>query len=193
MVAKKKTMSILIENRQKKISLDLPRIRRVIKKILNYVDRKGYEISLLFVDNEEIKDMNKRYLNRDYPTNVLSFSLINGQYGNINPYMLGDIVISVEKALEDAGEADIELNDEIDFLMIHGVLHLLDYNHEDTSEAEILKMNKKEKELLPAERPGADARLHRARFGSRPAPERPRGGDVPGEDRGNRRCGQALR
>jgi probable rRNA maturation factor len=150
MVAKKKTMSILIENRQKKISLDLPRIRRVIKKILNYVDRKGYEISLLFVDNEEIKDMNKRYLNRDYPTNVLSFSLTNGQYGNINPYMLGDIVISVEKALEDAGEADIELNDEIDFLMIHGVLHLLDYNHEDTSEAEILKMNKKEKELFYA-------------------------------------------
>ncbi len=64
--------------------------------------------------------------------------------------MLGDIVISVEKALEDAGESDIELNDEIDFLMIHGVLHLLDYNHEDTSEAEILKMNKKEKELFYA-------------------------------------------
>ena len=143
-------MSILIENRQKKISLDLPRIRRVMKKILNYVDRKGYEISLLFVDNEEIKDINTRYLKRNYPTNVLSFSLTDGQYGNINPYILGDIVISVERALEDAGEADIELNDEIDFLMIHGVLHLLDYNHEDCSEAEILKMNKKEKELFYA-------------------------------------------
>jgi probable rRNA maturation factor len=56
----------------------------------------------------------------------------------------------VEKALENAGEADIELNDAIDFLMIHGVLHLLDYNHEDASEAEILKMNKKEKELFYA-------------------------------------------
>ena len=143
-------MSILIENRQKKISLDLPRIRRIMKTILNFVDRKGYEISLLFVDNEEIKDMNKRYLNRNYPTNVLSFSLSNGQYGNINPHVLGDIIISVEKALEDAGEADIELNDVIDFLMIHGVLHLLDYDHEGTSEAETLKMNKKEKELFYA-------------------------------------------
>jgi len=143
-------MSILIENRQKKISLDLPRIRRVMKTILNFVDRKGYEISLLFVDNEEIKDMNKRYLNRNYPTNVLSFSLSNGQYGNINPHVLGDIVISVETALENAGEADIELNDAIDFLMIHGVLHLLDYDHEGTSEAETLKMNKKEKELFYA-------------------------------------------
>ena len=143
-------MSILIENRQKKISLDLPRIRRIMKTILNFVDRKGYEISLLFVDNEEIKDINKRYLNRNYPTNVLSFSLSNGQYGNINPHVLGDIIISVEKALEDAGEADIELNDVIDFLMIHGVLHLLDYDHEGTSEAETLKMNKKEKELFYA-------------------------------------------
>lgn len=141
-------MSILIENRQKKVSLDLQRIRRVMKKILNYVDRKDKEISLLFVDNEEIRDINKRYLNRNYPTNVLSFSLTDGQYGNINPHVLGDIVISVEKAIEDAGEADIALNDEIDFLMIHGVLHLLDYNHENTSEAEILKMNKKERELF---------------------------------------------
>jgi probable rRNA maturation factor len=141
-------MSILIENKQKKVSLDLQRIRRVMKKILNYVDRKDKEISLLFVDNEEIRDINNRYLNRNYPTNVLSFSLTDGQYGNINPHILGDIVISVEKAIEDSVEAEIELNDEIDFLMIHGVLHLLDYNHEDTSESEILKMNKKEKELF---------------------------------------------
>jgi len=141
-------MSILIENRQKKVSLDLRRIRRVMKKILNYVDRKDKEISLLFVDNEEIRDLNKRYLNRDYPTNVLSFSLADGKYGNINPHILGDIVISVEKAIEDAGEADIEFNDEIDFLMIHGVLHLIDYNHEDANEAAALAMNKKEKELF---------------------------------------------
>lgn len=141
-------MSILIENRQKKVNLDLQRIRRVMNKILNYVDRKDKEISLLFVDNEEIRDINKRYLNRDYPTNVISFSLTDGEYGNINPDVLGDIVISVEKAREDAGEAEIELNDAIDFLMIHGILHLLDYNHEDTSEIEALKMKEKEQELF---------------------------------------------
>ncbi len=141
-------MSILIENRQKKLSLDLKRIRHIMSEILNYVDRNDNEISLLFVDNEEIRSLNKRYLNRDYPTNVISFSLTDGQHGNINPHVLGDIVISVEKAIEDAEEADIELNDEIDFLMIHGVLHLLDYNHEDTSETEAIKMDKKEKELF---------------------------------------------
>jgi probable rRNA maturation factor len=119
-----------------------------MSEILNYVDRNDNEISLLFVDNEEIRSLNKRYLNRDYPTNVISFSLTDGQHGNINPHVLGDIVISVEKAIEDAEEADIELNDEIDFLMIHGVLHLLDYNHEDTSETEAIKMDKKEKELF---------------------------------------------
>jgi probable rRNA maturation factor len=141
-------MSILIENRQKKINLDLQRIRRVMNKILNYVDRKDTEISLLFVDNEKIRDINKRYLNRDHPTNVISFSLTDGEYGNINPDVLGDIVISVEKAREDAGEAEIELDDEIDFLMIHGILHLLGYDHEDTRETEALKMKKKEQELF---------------------------------------------
>lgn len=119
-----------------------------MSEILNYVNRNDNEISLLFVDNEEIRSLNKRYLNRDYPTNVISFSLTDGQHGNINPHVLGDIVISVEKAIEDAEEADIELNDEIDFLMIHGVLHLLGYNHEDTSETEAIKMDKKEKELF---------------------------------------------
>jgi probable rRNA maturation factor len=115
---------------------------------MNYLDCKDKEISLLFVDNNEIRKINKRYLNLDYSTNVITFSLTEGEFGNINPKILGDIVISVEKALKDADEAGIELNDELEFLMIHGMLHLLNYNHENTSEDEAQKMQRKEQEIF---------------------------------------------
>jgi probable rRNA maturation factor len=148
MEAKKKIMSILIEDRQKKINVDLRRVKQVLSKIMNYLDCKDKEISLSFVDNNEIRKINKRYLNRDYSTNVITFSLTEGEFGNINPKILGDIVISVETALKDAEEAGIELTDELEFLMIHGMLHLLNYNHENTSEDEAQKMERKEQEIF---------------------------------------------
>ena len=148
MEAGKKIMSILIEDRQKKINVNLRHVRRLLSKIMKYLDCKDKEISLLFVDNNEIREINKRYLNRDYPTNVITFSLTEGEFGNINPNVFGDIVISVETALKDAEEAGIELNDELEFLLIHGMLHLLNYNHENTSEDEVKKMEMKEQEVL---------------------------------------------
>ncbi len=141
-------MSILIEDRQKKINVNLRYVRRLLNKIMKYLDCKDKEISLLFVDNNEIREINKRYLNRDYSTNVITFSLTEGEFGNINPKVLGDIVISVETASRDAEEAGTELNDELEFLMIHGMLHLLKYNHENTSEDEVNKMESKEQEVL---------------------------------------------
>jgi probable rRNA maturation factor len=119
-----------------------------MKKILNLLDCDDKEISLLFVDDDEIRKINHLYLNRDYPTNVISFSLSEGEFGNVNPHILGDIVISVETALNDSEAAGINLNDELDFLMIHGILHLLEYDHENTTEDEIQKMEKKEQELF---------------------------------------------
>lgn len=141
-------MSILIEDRQKEINVNLRHVRLLLSKIMKYLDCKDKEISLLFVDNNEIREINKRYLNRDYPTNVITFSLTEGEFGNINPKVLGDIVISVETALKDAEEAGIELNEELEFLMIHGMLHLLNYNHENTNEDEVKKMEMKEQEVL---------------------------------------------
>jgi len=141
-------MSIIIENRQKEISLNRRRVRRSLNKILNILGHDDKEISLLLVNDEEIKEINKRYLGRDFPTNVISFSLSDGEFGNINPHILGDIVISLETTLRDAMEAGITFDDELDFLIIHGLLHLLDYNHENTSIEETEKMKEKERELF---------------------------------------------
>jgi probable rRNA maturation factor len=147
-MAAKKTMPIIIENRQKKISIDRRRVRRAMSRIMKYLYCSDKVISLLFVDNKEIREINRRYLSRDYPTNVISFSLTEGEFGDINPNILGDIVISAERAFKDAEKSGIDFNDELAFLMIHGVLHLLNYNHENASRVKTQKMKKKEQELF---------------------------------------------
>jgi probable rRNA maturation factor len=105
-------------------------------------------IGLLFVDDREIREINRNYLSRDYPTNVISFSLAEGDFGDINPDILGDIVISVETAFKDAERSGIAFNDELAFLMIHGILHLLNYDHENASQVKTQVMRRKEQELF---------------------------------------------
>jgi probable rRNA maturation factor len=141
-------MNIHIENRQKAIKLDLRRIRRIVHKLKKILNCSDQEISLLFVDDEQIREINRQYLNRDHPTNVISFPLRDGDYGDINPQVLGDIVICAERALRDAAAGDLSLNDEIDFLVIHGLLHLLGYNHEGGNKKDAIKMRDKENEIF---------------------------------------------
>jgi probable rRNA maturation factor len=141
-------MRVIIENRQKQIGIDRRSVRRAMFRIMKLLNCSDKVISLLFVDDKEIREINRHYLSRDYPTNVISFSLTEGEFGDINPDILGDIVISAETAFNDAEESGIAFNDELAFLMIHGVLHLLHYNHEDANEANTLTMKKKEQELF---------------------------------------------
>jgi probable rRNA maturation factor len=148
MAARKKPMPIIIENRQKQISIDRRSVRKSMSRIMKHLNCSDKVISLLFVDDEEIREINRHYLSRDYPTNVISFSLTEGEYGDINPNILGDIVISAETAFKDAEKSGIAFNDELAFLMIHGALHLLEYNHENASRVKAQLMKKKEQELF---------------------------------------------
>ncbi len=141
-------MKIQIENNQTKINIDRRKIRSVVLKLLNILDCANKELSITFVDDNTIKQLNKHYLQRDHSTNVLSFSLQEGEYGNINPDILGDIVISAETAQRDAATSNLSLSEEIDFLIIHGLLHLLGFNHENTTKTQTTKMQIKERELF---------------------------------------------
>jgi probable rRNA maturation factor len=143
-------MKLQIKNSQNKSKIDKRNIRSTVLKILKTLDCADKEISLSFVDNENIKQLNKQYLGKDQATNVLSFSLQEGEYGDINPQILGDIIISVETAQRDALYGKLTIAQEIDFLIIHGILHLLGYNHENTTKKETKKMQQKEKELFNA-------------------------------------------
>lgn len=139
-------MKILTTDRQTAIDIDLSRAERSLGAILKALGEENREISLIFVDDAGITDINREYLGRNYPTNVIAFSMNEGAFGNINPTLLGDIVISTETALLDARTGGLSHEDEIDYLMIHGVLHLLGYDHEQPAEAE--EMGKREKEIF---------------------------------------------
>ncbi len=86
------------------------------------------EISILFTDNENIRILNTAYRKKNKPTNVLSFSMREGTPVPFNN-ILGDIVISVEYAKEEAKDLEIDMRDRIIQLVIHGTLHLLGYDH----------------------------------------------------------------
>ncbi|HPQ45106.1 MAG TPA: rRNA maturation RNase YbeY [Syntrophales bacterium] len=138
--------TILANNEQTVIDVDLPQIKSSLAEILKILGVEDKEISLTIVDDAGITQINRQYLNRDYPTNVIAFSLNEGEFGDVNPDILGDIIISVETAVRDAKTGELSMGDEIDYLMIHGVLHLLGYDHELPGEAE--EMKEKEKEIF---------------------------------------------
>ena len=117
-------------------------------KLLKITDCREKEVSLTFVDNAGIQIINRDYLGKDKPTNVISFSIQEGEFGDINTEVLGDIIISVETARRDALAGGLSFDEEILFLIIHGLLHLLGYEHVNTSAANIRLMKRKEQELF---------------------------------------------
>ena len=141
-------MSVSIRNNQKLVKINLNRLRKSLKRLLKELNYDDRAIGLLFVDDNEIQQLNNAYLDRNKPTNVLSFAMTEGEFGDINPQILGDIVISVETAVRDALISHIDLMDELEFLIIHGILHLLGYNHENTSVEKTMEMKGRELELF---------------------------------------------
>lgn len=86
-------------------------------------------------DDEEMADLNERFRGIGEPTDVLSFPMREGEFGDIAPHMLGDVVISVDTAQAMAQRAQCSLDEVLDLLLIHGILHLLGHDHGEPEEA----------------------------------------------------------
>ncbi len=156
------------------IKIGEARLKRRAQKVLTAMGRGDWELSLLLTDDEEIRELNRDYRGVDEPTDVLAFAALEGSHPHLTVPFLGDVIISLERAREQAareGEArrarlgldepdkhqpktstpDLEgtgwtLTDEVSFLMIHGLLHCLGYDHHDPEEE--LEMRTMEKRLL---------------------------------------------
>ncbi len=115
--------------------------------ILNALGSPEGELSILVVDDSEIKILNKNYLNRSGPTNVIAFPMKTGDFSDINPQLLGDVVISIETAGREAFQSEISTEKRFAQLLVHGILHLFGFNHEKNKQA-ARKMEKKSDELL---------------------------------------------
>lgn len=148
-------VKVLIRNNQDKIKVPVG-IRLLIRKcctaVLKFEDfTDDAEVSVSFIDNEQIRKLNLQYRDKDMSTDVLSFPM--GEDGNYdlnnetNAYILGDIVISLETAFKQAQIYGHSLEREIGFLTVHSMLHLLGYDHEN-DKLEALKMREKEEAIL---------------------------------------------
>jgi len=105
------------------------------------------ELSVLFVGDRAMRTLNRRYRGMDKTTDVLSFSLREGKFPEIQPDNLGDVVISVPVAVRQAREAGHALDRELDRLLVHGILHVLGYDHVSGGN-EAARMRRKEQKLL---------------------------------------------
>ncbi len=95
-------MGILIDDRQKKHRISKTKLQMKAQVILNALGSPEGELSILVVDDSQIKTLNKNYLNRSKPTNVIAFPMKEGDFSDINPQLLGDVVISIETAGREA-------------------------------------------------------------------------------------------
>ena len=166
---------VLITNEQKTVKVPSGLrilIRRACNAVLEYEHFEGpTEISVTFVDNAAIAELNNQYRNKPMPTDVLSFPLgSDGQY-DINETngckMLGDIVISMERAMEQANLYGHSLQREVAFLTVHSMLHLLGYDHENGG-LEAVRMREAGRSCPAPAGPAPDGELHRisgVRFG----------------------------
>ena len=97
---------------------------------------EGTELSVSIVGDRSIRIINRDYLAKDRPTNVISFSLQEGDCSGVNPLALGDVIISADTAATEAEEGGILPFERLCFLLLHGILHLCGYDHERSGETE---------------------------------------------------------
>ena len=130
---------IEIFNETKKDILELVDLRKVIDIAIKIQKLDNLEFNIIIVDNDYIHELNKNYRNIDRPTDVITFALEDYEDGiKLEHRMLGDIYISIDKAISQAEEYGHDLRREICFLAVHGFLHLLGYDHMEKEEEEIM-------------------------------------------------------
>lgn len=125
----------------------MEKLQQVALRILNVLEcPEDTELSVIVVDDPSIQQINRDYLQRDKPTNVISFAQQEGDVPVPGGNLLGDVVISADTASRDAQEAGVDMFAELVFLLLHGILHLLGYDHErgTRQEAEIMEAREEE-------------------------------------------------
>ena len=128
----------LIKNVDRDIK-ELDEVQKFIDFALNYLKLDNVVFNVIIVDNEEIHKINREYRGIDRPTDVISFALEDDDtFIKTDQRILGDIYISIDKAIEQANEYGHKLLRELCFLTIHGILHLLGYDHMEKADEEVM-------------------------------------------------------
>lgn len=115
------------------------RVRAMAARMLRELGRTGAELSVMLVDDDGIRELNRSWRSIDRATDVLSFPMLEGDFGTVNPSMLGDIVISIPTASKQARAAGRTLEQEVAMLLAHGLLHLLGYDHDTRAKEKLMQ------------------------------------------------------
>ena len=119
--------------------LDTSLLEKRARRVLRAVGHARAELSLSLIDDQQMRDINQRHRGIDRATDVLSFSLLEGQGSEHRGDLLGDVVIGIETAARQAAARHRALDDEVARLLVHGVLHLIGHDHEDDGEARSMR------------------------------------------------------
>ena len=139
-------MEILIKNLVRRKDFKPSLVRRVAQRVLETLGYKEAQVSILLCSDSYIRKLNREYRRVDASTDVLAFSMHEGKFSKVHPEVLGDVIISLETASRQAKRFQHSLNKETTLLVIHGILHLLGYDHLKKKDKE--KMRLKEKQIL---------------------------------------------
>jgi probable rRNA maturation factor len=121
---------IEVVNRQRKMQIDCERWREFAEKALRVAPAGGVGVTVAFVSDRVMRELNKRWRGKRGTTDVLSFPAGWEEFERSEGMTLGDVVISVEQAARQAGEHGLSFENEVEQLILHGVLHLCGYDHE---------------------------------------------------------------
>ena len=136
-------------------------MRRNSRILLTSLGHPEAELSILLVDDPQIAAMNRAYLSREGPTNVIAFPMQEGRFAHLSPHLLGDVVISVDTAWREAQAAGLDLEERLNQLVVHGLLHLCGYDHEQHA-TDARRMAAKSRLLLQALKAGRRSEPGRA-------------------------------
>jgi rRNA maturation RNase YbeY len=143
-------MGLRIHNRQRTVKLHTPTIRKYVLWLLNYLGCADKELSVVFGNDRLLQELNRTYRHKDKATNVLAFPQYP-TYANepTQHTLLGDVVVSLPTAAREAQALQQPLEHRVVYLVVHGVLHLLGYDHEQ-SLAQRRRMARRERDILTA-------------------------------------------
>lgn len=131
---------------EEKLDKEIKELTDLLNFALKREKLDNVEFNIIFIDNERIHEINKNYRGVDRPTDVISFALEDNKTIELDHRLLGDIYISIEKAHEQAEEYGHSFKRELSFLAIHGLLHLLGYDHMKEEDEKV--MFKKQDDIL---------------------------------------------
>jgi len=136
------------ESRQEGINIDIENIVWFGSRILENLKLGDASVAIVITDASGIRELNREFLGRDKPTNVISFPMKEGEAILGDEAYLGDVVLSGDAARTEAMELGYEAEELILLYMIHGILHLSGYNHEDVGKEEAERMEDKQMEIF---------------------------------------------